>query len=142
MYSIENSIIRMIDSISLPDNPVIIYDIDNTLIDSYGIPIFHILRTYHYAKKKGIGIVIITAREGNPTNIINTRLQLSKIGVKDDLLMYFRPENNIGDAKAQYEFKLKCRKDVYEKGYNTIASIGDMPWDIGIYGGYGFIVPS
>lgn len=131
-----------LDSLTLPNNPVIVFDVDNTLIDNYGKPLLPIIDIYHYARKKGIHIVIITARVGTPENIEYTRHQLRSYGIDNYLYMYFRHPQKGSDATAQTKFKLLSRQNIHERGHTVIMSVGDMPWDIGEYGGYGFQVPS
>ena len=41
------------------------------------------------------------------------------------------------DNFNQYQYKLEARKRIPD---NVIMSIGDKPWDIGQYGGYGILV--
>ena len=136
---IENSIINTLDkSIDTDkmDRSIVIYDIDDTLIDSQGNPIEHIIRTYKYALSKGYKIAIITARPGFIDNIEYTRAQLLKAGIDNYDVIFFRPEH----YKDIATYKLKCRKHLHELDYNIVASIGDAYWDIGEYGGVGFIV--
>ena len=42
--------------------------------------------------------------------------------------------------KIQTKFKLLARKNLHDSGKKVEISIGDMKWDIGEYGGIGFIV--
>lgn len=135
-------IIDRLNNISVPDNGVVVFDIDNTLVDNSGNPIIPIIRTYHHAHTKGLKTVIVTARVGTPENIEQTRQQLFKYGLDDNVCMYFRPQNNIGDASGQAYFKLKSREDIHRQGYTVVMSIGDMPWDIGEYGGDGHHIPT
>ena len=51
--------------------------------------------------------------------------------------MYFIPR----DKQDPITFKYIARRNLHERGYNVAMSIGDMPWDIGYYGGIGFQVP-
>lgn len=134
-HSIIDTLDKSIDSDKM-DRSIVIYDIDETLIDGQGNPREHILRTYNYALTKGYKIAIITARPGSVENINYTREQLTKAGIRDYEIMFFRPEH----YKDIATYKLKCRKHLHELEYNIVASIGDAYWDIGEYGGVGFIV--
>jgi hypothetical protein len=118
-------------------NSVIVYDIDNTLIHDSGYPITPIIDTYLYAKARGFKPVIMTARPGTPENIERTKKQLQFYGISDYLCMYFRPV----DKLDPYRYKLLARENIHDRGYKVVMSIGDMPWDMGAYGGIGIQVP-
>lgn len=131
---VASEIVRTINSVPISEKSVIVYDIDGTLIDLNGVPILPIIRTYQHAKNVGLTPVIITARPGTNKNIQWTIDQLRISGVTDYKYMYFLPE----DKRDQANFKLISRKHLHEIGYQVVISIGDMPWDIGQYGGIGF----
>jgi predicted secreted acid phosphatase len=120
------------------DKNIIVFDIDETLINSKGLPIQPIVDTYLFAKEKGLKTAIITARPGSEKNIIETHKQLKTIGIDKYDNMYFLPENKQDPAF----FKLSARKDLHKRGYTVVMTIGDMNWDIGAFGGMGFIVPA
>ena len=134
---IANEFIKTLNSLQFYENSVIVYDIDDTLIDTSGKTIEPIINTYHYAKKMGIATVIITARPGTRENIEKTKEQLSQHGITGYKYMYFIPR----DKQDPMTFKYIARRNLHERGYNVAMSIGDMPWDIGYYGGIGFQVP-
>lgn len=131
---VANQIIQTINSLKINSNSVIIYDIDGTLLDHYGNGVSPIIQTYHHAKNKGLTPVIITARTGSDENINRTKEQLYSQGVIDYKYMYFMPQYETDQAL----YKLFARKNLHERGYDVKISIGDMPWDIGAYGGIGF----
>jgi predicted secreted acid phosphatase len=137
LEKISGQIKTYLDIVELPKNPVVIYDIDDTLIDDYGKPICPIIDTYRYARQKGIKTVLITARVGVPEAIKFTNEQLQKYGLCDNLYTYFRPPNRTDVER----YKLMARQNIYEKGYNAVMSIGDMPWDVGPYSGVGVLLP-
>lgn len=139
---VADNIVGTLDSLVLPNNPIVVYDVDNTLIDNNGRPLVPIIQTYNYVKSKGINTAIVTARVGTSENVEYTRQQLSHHGINGYLYMYFRPVHNIGDAAGQHYFKFKSRKNIHERGHTVVMSVGDMPWDIGEYGGYGIRVPT
>lgn len=126
---------RIINELRKHSNGFVVYDIDGTLIDNFGNPRMHIVRTYHYALKKGLKPVIITARIGTLENIHYTEQELFKHGIKNYSEIYFMPQSK----KDQAKYKYFARKNVFKKG-KIVASIGDMPWDYGEYGGVGFQV--
>jgi hypothetical protein len=116
---------------------IIVYDIDNTLIDDRGHPIIPIIDTYMFALSRGFKPIIMTARPGTPQNIDRTKAQLRSYGISEYTCMYFLPPDRYDPAK----YKLLARENIHERGYKVVMSIGDMPWDIGQYGGIGIIVP-
>jgi predicted secreted acid phosphatase len=133
-----SAILKAIDNINFQPNSIIVYDIDDTLIDStYRKPIQDIVHTYKYAKKKGIKTSIITARRDLEDNIQYTVKELESHGITDFSSIYFLPKNKRDQAK----YKLLARKNLHDRGYRVVMSIGDAPWDIGEYGGIGFTVP-
>lgn len=132
--NIIDEIIQTINMINPTHNSVIVYDIDDTLISYSGKPIIPVIHTYNYAKNKGFIPVIITARAGTEENIDKTKKQLTSHGITDYRYIYFRPENN----EDQIVYKLESRKNLHDRGYEVKISIGDMPWDVGAYGGIGF----
>ena len=123
---------------SIPyNNSIAIYDIDETLINTDNSPIQPIINTFNHAKALGIQPVLITARVGTDLNVHKTQLQLSHHNITGYHSLYFRPSIH----SDPYQYKLDARKDLYDKGYTAILSVGDAPWDIGEYGGIGFRLP-
>jgi hypothetical protein len=144
MTSQSDKIKEVMNKVNWKPNSIIVYDIDGTLIDFLDNPIQEIIDTYQYAVQKQLKIVIITARPGTYENIQRTQEQLAKHGINKYIRMYFLPLNKInkfgtGD-EVQSRFKLQARKYLHSLGFNVEMSIGDMPWDIGQFGGIGFRV--
>ena len=134
LQNLSSGIIKLIDQTPFNEKNAIIYDIDDTLIDIEGVPIIPIINSYKYAIKKGIKPIIITARVGTKENIENTLKELKEYGIDKYVLIYFLQVNKFDNWK----YKFLARKNVFEKGYNIVGSVGDMHWDIGHYGGIGF----
>ena len=131
-------IITNIQRLELPPNPVVVFDIDDTLIHSrLNEPITPMINCYRTLKALGIGIQIVTARMFIDEVVAYTKLQLSHCGISDDTIYFRNP-----DQEDITQYKFDCRRHIRERGLNTIASVGDQPWDIGAYGGLGFIVPT
>lgn len=131
--------IKMLDMLILPEKPIIIFDIDDTLIDSLGNPIIPICTIYHYAILHDINIGIVTARADVPENNEFIKTLLRNIGIVDVKEWYFRPINDHRYALC----KEYARGHIERLGYNIIMSIGDRDWDIyGLYTGMGIKVPS
>jgi hypothetical protein len=121
----------------LPENPVVVFDIDETLLDRYGYCIHPIAILWNYTVMIGILPIIITNRTGIPYVINYTRDQLFVAGIHGVRFMYFR---NIKTCDP-WRFKENSRKNIMDSGYTTVMSIGDMEWDIGLYGGIGVLLP-
>lgn len=128
----------ILNTITLPDNPTVVFDIDDTLININGECIDQIINFYNYVKSLGIIVIIITNRSGDTQTINFTIKQLNQSGITGHKSIYFRSINSINP----YKYKKLARKNILDRGMNIIMSIGDMPWDIGEYGGIGIIVPT
>lgn len=134
---IVNDVLLKVADMILPPNPVMIFDIDYTLLNGQGRSNPAIVWLYNTLKKRGITPIIITARAAYEENIKNTKIQLKNAGVSDAALLYFRPSEKNDIRKYKYE----ARYAVYKQNYNAIMSIGDEYWDIGAFGGLGFKLP-
>jgi hypothetical protein len=128
--------INALDSFMLSDKHSVVFDIDDTLIDGNDRPITPIIDLYNHVLSEGLTPVIITNRPGIPATIEYTKNQLRKHGIKDYKYIYFRPEH----VNDPYGYKTESRRLVHTLGYTVVMSIGDQPWDIGMYGGIGIIV--
>ena len=96
------------------DNDAVMFDIDDTLINSSNGSInFEILNILNRAKKLGYKIVIITAR--SPSSAQYTSMQLGMAGIYYDLLI-FSPPHLKGQAKRS-------------TGHRYVLSVGDLPTD-------------
>ena len=134
MEDYRTAILSLLQNIPPTEKSVIIYDIDDTLISSStNLPITPITDTYHYALQRGFKVVLITARAGFLENILRTQEQLNSLSLTNYHFIYFRPP----DKQDVEDFKLKAREHVFQQGFIAEMSIGDMPWDIGQYGGIG-----
>jgi hypothetical protein len=129
---------EILDEIKMPENPAMIFDIDDTLIDLNGIAIDPVVNLYNHVKILCITPIIITNRTSEPLTMEYTKYQLEENKITDYYDIYFRNPEEMDFTKA----KLDARKIVAEKGFNTIMSIGDQIWDIGEYGGVGMLLPS
>lgn len=137
LEKLRDVILRNVQALELPPNPTVIFDIDDTLIHSrLDEPIVPMVACYHAIKNLKIDIQIVTARLFSEEVVEYTKAQLSKYGIANDTIYFRNPEYQ---DVSQYKFN--CRYHIRERGLNTIASIGDQPWDIGAFGGLGFIVP-
>lgn len=111
-------------------NHVVIFDIDDTIIDINGNIIESIYKLYQYALENNIYIVFITAREGTEVNKKLTMEQLKHHKIKYDLLYFLPPYMRNEKYEIIEKYKFYARKNVTECGYKTLFSIGDNLWDV------------
>jgi predicted secreted acid phosphatase len=114
--------------------PLIIFDIDNTLLNCVSLKKFPILEGidpsitfYKYVKELGFHTVLLTARKEEKREI--TIKNLNRVGIQnyDLLIMRENKQDTIG------KFKLKQRIQLSKK-YTIIANVGDQITDF--EGGY------
>ena len=124
----------ILEKIPFSPNQAVVFDIDDTLIDSSTYQIIpKVFELYQYCRNKGYHIYIITARPRIPYGIQLTLQQLRGLGISGFKNIAFRPPLEL----SMPHYKLNARKAIKD---NVIMSIGDKSWDIGQYGGYGIIV--
>ena len=124
----------ILEKIPFSSNQAIVFDIDDTLIDSTTYKLIpRVFSLYEYCRNKGYNIYIITARPHISYVIQITLRQLQYLGITGYKNIAFRPplELNV------YLYKLNARKAIKD---NIIMSVGDQNWDMGQYGGYGILV--
>jgi phosphoglycolate phosphatase-like HAD superfamily hydrolase len=128
---------RLLEQLPRPVNAAVVFDIDDTLIDGKdGSSIPAVIALYRRTRQLGYTTFIVTNRVAGYGSY--TDRQLASVGVTGYVSSYFRSpgENDFWGAKRS------ARKHIAERGYTTVMSIGDKPWDIGEYGGYGVIIPA
>lgn len=113
------------------EKDIVIFDIDGTLVDDESICIIPVIELYRYLRSLGYPIYIITARLNTPYNYKFTVNMLLMCGIKDYMGIFMRPPGDID----LYAYKEKRRKYLVNRGYNIVASVGDMPFDFGKYSG-------
>jgi|TARA_B100002019_G_scaffold282622_1_gene288063 phosphoglycolate phosphatase-like HAD superfamily hydrolase len=124
----------VLEKIPFSPNQAIIFDIDDTLIDSRTHRIIpKVFELYQYCKNRGYNIYIITARPRIPYGIQLTFYQLHTLGINGFKNIAFRPPLEL-DIPG---YKLRARKAIQD---TVIMSVGDKKWDIGEGGGYGILV--
>ena len=124
----------ILEKIPFSPNQAVIFDIDDTLIDSTTHRIIpKVFELYQYCRNKGYNIYIITARPRIPYGIRLTLTQLHALGIAGFKNIAFRPPMEFSIPN----YKLAARKAIKD---NVIMSVGDKRWDIGEGGGYGIIV--
>ena len=108
---------------------VVVFDIDDTLIDDEGAPIESVLRIYTMAKTLGLHCAIVTARPETIENRQYTIESLKKIGVIDWESLYMMPESREVTVDSISSYKREARDDI-ETRHRIIANIGDMWHDL------------
>lgn len=108
---------------------IIIFDIDNTLVSSYGYPIGSVIALYHQAIKCGYIIHLITARPEILRSF--TYIQLRSIGIYRYSGLHMR-NGIIQDIGL---FKYNTRLKLSNLGYTIFMNIGDKVSDFigGVY---------
>lgn len=133
------NVISSLQSIKINNETAVVFDIDDTLIDSRGKRIDLVFFLYNYMKYLGIHLVLITNRIGTQESVQWTIDELFNNGITKYSCIYFRSPYREDNP---YRYKEIARKSVLEKkGLTIIMSIGDQPWDIGNYGGIGILLP-
>lgn len=126
----------LLSSLALAPNAIVIFDIDDTLIAPSGRPYVHIIDLYNEVKARGVHVGLITARPGYPSNVDFTFQQLAAVGVTDWSVAYFRSP----DKRDVQKYKTNARKNVWDRGYHIVMTVGDQEWDHGQYGGFAVMV--
>lgn len=129
---------KILLTINMPKNPLVVFDIDDTLIDLNQNCLEPIVDLYNTIKSMGISIILITNRVDNDYIALKTQEMLNKCNITGYDSIYFRPSNRLDF----YNYKKEARISCHLRGFNVIMSIGDQPWDIGDYGGVGIKLPS
>ncbi len=138
LLEIKKNVISFLNLVTLPENPAMVFDIDQTLIDEKQNCIQPIIDIYNYAKDMNIALFIITSRPGMEPVISMTKKTLLDCNIMGVKAMFFRPYNKVDHTY----YKKSARKAIYDRfNHNVIMSIGDSTWDIGEYGGEGVLVP-
>lgn len=111
-------------------NPVIVFDIDDTLFVSNSIPNKPVIDFYNYIKNVvNIPVYIITARAETEANVIATSQLLKSHDILFDKIFFRQP-----DDYDVFKFKNNAREYIVRNLQKTIVmSIGDMVWDVNTY---------
>ena len=117
--------------------PLIIFDIDDTLLDtekfSKNFPLFDgidpAVTLYNYLLDLGYHIVILTARKEDRRETTIYNLNRIKVKNYDELIM--RKETDLGVSFAKYKLQERIK---LSRNYTIVANIGDQMSDF--EGGY------
>jgi predicted secreted acid phosphatase len=137
---------RHIDNVPFVFNKAVMFDIDDTLLFSETFkPIKPIIKLLADCKRMGLVVLIVTARDSRYTK--ETIQDLINIGIYppstpgelcyDFLYLRHSPQED------NEQFKSNVKKIFYNKGLETIMSVGDNNIDVlGDYSGYGIKLPN
>ena len=118
-------------------NPVVVFDIDNTLIYNEGGAILHMRRLYRHIMGLNIPIILITARP--PRGYKETVRQLKHHGITGYVQLLMCDWKQVEDIPL-----MKCahRENLCED-YTIVLNIGDQTSDfVGGYYVYGIKLPT
>jgi len=120
------------------NNPSVMFDIDDTLIESStGRQIKPIVKLLNKCASDGYGIILITARDSRFFTKY-TETELYNKGIDYDILILRNPKYD-----DFYTFKSKKKKLLSESDIDIVMSVGDQLHDIsGDYSGYSIKLPS
>lgn len=136
----DTNLINFFENLPKKKTDIVFFDIDDTLLRPYTItptPIFPVLNFYKYLTSHNYNVAIITARPYSEENLFYTLNDLKNIGIENDYKFLVLKPQHVEDVK---EFKKMARKEILDKGYTALMSLGDMYWDVGEYGGIGIII--
>ncbi len=150
------------DKVEVKNNSVVIFDVDETALDNYGLAkqmdfgyvydlnkkwneelkapaIKETQDLYFYLLNKGIKIIFLTARNYNEYEV--TYKNLIQVGYSgfDTLITQSKVDQNL---KSQ-EFKSKVRTELTTQGYEIVGTVGDQWTDLnGPYSGIQIKLPN
>jgi len=136
-FDLGNYLLMSLDKINV-NNKAIMFDIDDTLIDSKSRKVIKpMLKLLNKAKRKKFKVIIITARDKKWYSETIEELRINKIYY--DLLYLRNPANDRFET-----FKSNIKEQLNNKhGIETMISVGDQIHDIdGNYSGYGIKLPA
>jgi hydroxymethylpyrimidine pyrophosphatase-like HAD family hydrolase len=131
-----NEFIREVESISsksieilknikeLPPYPVIVFNIDNTLLDKKREPLIPVLNMYYYILSLNINIIIVTTRPATDKCMENTNNELLSYNIDNFKCIYYRKE----DRSNLKRYKINSLKNIVKRGYNIIMNIDNMDY--------------
>lgn len=121
--------------ISIPrgKKPVVVFDIDDTLIDSRnGESILPMIALYRVIERMGIDIILITARQYIYGQ--ETKEELKSHGLTSHKSLFLVGNGN-EDAVQKDVRKARVRAALEGRGYSILMNLGDDPGDL-LHGHY------
>lgn len=109
---------------------VVVFDIDDTLVDGKEEKIKPVIDGYHQCIQMGLICAIVTARPESPENRRETVAMLNDHGVSQWESLYMMPKSvQVYDAEHISKYKRSARDDI-ETRHRILANIGDMWHDL------------
>ncbi len=103
----------------------------DTNLNKHFLPVIKPMQAlYHFAKQNKVAVFFVTGRRANVKEA--TIKNLKKSGYNHWQALYFKPKNYAQSSVIPY--KAGIRKQIEEKGYTIVESIGDQESDL--LGGY------
>lgn len=153
---------RKFANVKVSDNSVVIFDVDETALNNYGLakmmdfgyvydlnkkwneelkaPAFEPTKDlYNSLLNKGFKIIFLTARNSNEYDVTYKNLLQAGYTVFDTLITQSKADQKL---KSE-EFKSKVRTELTNKGYEIVGTVGDQWTDLnGPYSGIQIKVPN
>jgi acid phosphatase len=150
------------DKVEIKNNSVVIFDVDETALNNYGLAemmdfgyvydlnkkwneelkapaIPQVKDLYEYLLDKGINIIFLTGRNSNEYDVTYKNLIQEGYTRFDTLITQSKEDQKL---KSQ-EFKSKVRTELTSKGYEIIGAVGDQWTDLnGPYSGIRIKIPN
>ena len=150
------------DNIALKKNSVVIFDVDDTAINNYGLSkmmdfgyVYELNKKwnkelkapaikqtqdlYNFLIKKGFKIIFLTGRNTNEYEVTYKNLIKDGYAGFDTLITQREDEQNLTAS----EFKSKKRTELTNEGYNIVGTVGDQWTDLeGPYTGIKIKLPN
>ena len=150
------------DNIALKKNSVVIFDVDDTAINNYGLSkmmdfgyVYELNKKwnkelkapaikqtqdlYNFLIKKGFKIIFLTGRNSNEYEVTYKNLIKDGYAGFDTLITQREDEQNLTAS----EFKSKKRTELTNEGYNIVGTAGDQWTDLeGPYTGIKIKLPN
>jgi predicted secreted acid phosphatase len=117
-------------------NGVVIFDIDDTLVDSDEKRISPVVNLFKLSQKFGFACSIVTARQEGLKNRNETAEMLQKCGIENWTHLYMMPSALRGKIKTEEQLRRYVSayksdaRDQISQTYDIIANIGDMWHDL------------
>ena len=150
------------DKVEIKKNSVVIFDVDETALNNYGLAkqmdfgyeydlnkkwneelkapaIKETQDLYFYLLNKGFKIIFLTARNSSEYDVTYKNLIQEGYSGFDTLITQSKEDQNL---KSQ-EFKSKIRTELTNKGYEIVGTVGDQWTDLfGPYSGIQIKLPN
>ena len=162
MREVINDAKEKFDKIKVKSNSVVVFDVDETALNNYGLAkqmdfgyVYDLNKKWNeelkapaiketqelvsYLLNKGFKIIFLTGRNSSEYDVTYKNLIQTGYTVFDTLITQSKGDQNL---KSQ-EFKSKVRTELTAKGYNIVGTVGDQWTDLnGPYSGIQFKLPN